>query len=551
MPAPGSRRLINKAEEILFHQLLTPVADSLGLSVLVAVLPIVTVLVLLGVLQRPAWQAAGAGLIVGLIVAVTAWQVPPRLAFDAVLNGAVFALWPVMWIVINALLLYNVAVRSGRFDAFRNWVITHLPNDRRVVLVVVGFCFGALLEGVSGFGTPVAITSSLLILVGYPPLEALVFVLIFNTAPVAFGALGVPVTVLAAVTGLPATALASMIGRQLPFIALIVPFYVIALYGGWRSVKALWPVLLVAGGSFAASQFLASNYIDYTLTDVLSSLGSLAATLLFLQVWKPAPDAEFAVKDASLSGAPPESAVPAWQGWLPWIVVSVTVILWTSFKVAATGQQNIPWPGLDKAIAITLYNDKPYAAVWAFQPLGTGTAILLAAVLTALLVRLSPGGFVRCIGQTLRQTWLAVVTVMLIIGLAYLMNYSGLAYTLGKGVASTGHLFVLLSPFLGWVAVMLSGSDTSGNALFGNLQVVAAQQLDLNPVLFAATNSSGGVMGKMISPQNIATGVSVTKLKGQEGVVFARTFVHSIVLTVLLGALVAVQQYVVPGMIPR
>ena len=246
----------------MFRQLLTPVGDSLGLSFLIAILPVVAVLVLLGLLRRPAWQAALAGLIVAMIVAVSAWHMPIGLALNSVLNGAVFALWPVMWIVVNALLLYNIAVRSGRFDAFRTWVITHLPNDRRVVLVVVGFCFGALLEGIAGFGTPVAITSSLLILVGFPPLEALVFVLIFNTAPVAFGALGVPVTVLAAVTGLPASVLGSMIGRQLPIIALILPFYVTALYGGRRSVRALWPVLLVAGGSFAIMQFVSSNFID-------------------------------------------------------------------------------------------------------------------------------------------------------------------------------------------------------------------------------------------------------------------------------------------------
>jgi len=535
----------------MFRQLLTPVGDSLGLSVLVAVLPILTVLLLLGLLRRPAWQAALAGLVVGLVVAILPWQMPVGLAFQAVLNGAVFALWPVMWIVLNALLLYNVAVRSGRFEAFRTWVITHLPNDRRVILVVVGFCFGALLEGVSGFGTPVAITSSLLILVGYPPVEALVYVLIFNTAPVAFGALGAPVTVLGAVTGLPTTALAAMIGRQLPFMAVLLPFYVIGIYGGWRSIKALWPVLLVAGGSFAASQFLASNFIDYTLTDVLSSLGSLIVTLAFLQVWRPPPSAEFEVRNPSLGGARKVSDVPAWQGWLPWVIVSATVILWTSFSVFTIGQQAIAWPGLHQAISITLFNDKPYAAVWLFQPLTTGTAILLAVVITALLVRLRAADFVICIGETIRQAWLAVVTVMLIVGLAYLMNYSGLAYTLGKGVASTGLLFVLLSPFLGWVAVMLSGSDTSGNALFGNLQVVAARQLDLDPILFAATNSSGGVMGKMISPQNIATGVSVTNLKGQEGVVFARTFGHSIVLTVLLGLLVAAQQFLVPGIIPH
>jgi lactate permease len=465
------------------------------------------------------------------------------------LDGPI-ALWPVMWIVLNALLLYNVAVRSGHFEAFRAWLINHLPNDRRVVLVVIGFCFGALLEGVAGFGTPVAITSSLLILVGYPALEALVFVLIFNTAPVAFGALGAPVTVLGAVTGLPSTALGAMIGRQLPVIARILPFYVMTLYGGLRSIRALWPVLLVAGGSFAVSQFVSSNFLDYKLTDVLSALGSLICTLQFLQVWRPAPDPEFQIQGSALEAQRDPQDVAPWQGWLPWLPVSAMVILWIHFGVFAIGQRNIQWPGLHKAISITLYNNKPYPAVWAFQPMATGTAILFAVILTAAIVRLSPGQFLACVGQTIRQAWLAVITVMLIIGLAYLMNYSGLTYTLGQGVASTGHLFVLLSPFLGWVAVWLSGSDTSGNALFGNLQVVAARQLNLDPVLFAATNSSGGVMGKVVSPQNIATGVSVTNLKGHEGVVFARVFIHSIFLTVLLGLLVAAQQYLFPWVIP-
>jgi lactate permease len=535
----------------MFHQLLTPVGDSLALSFLVAILPIATVLVLLGILKRPAWQAALAGLVVGLLIAATVWGMPARMAFASAVNGAVFALWPVMWIVINALLLYNVAVASGRFDAFRAWVIKHLPNDRRVVLIAIGFCFGALLEGVAGFGAPVAITASLLIMCGFPALDALVFVLIFNTTPVAFGALGAPVTVLGAVTGLPAPALAAMVGRQLPWIAAFLPFYVTALYGGWRSIRALWPMLLVAGLSFGLVQFAASNYLDYTLTDVFAALGSLVVTLLFLQVWRPAADAEFAI-----SRTPLESAVrvprpvPAWQGWMPWLIVTGVVIVWTYWKVATVGQHAIPWPGLDKAVSITLYHDKPYAAVWNFQPLGTGTAILLAAIITALLVGLSPAEFVRCAVRTIRQIWQAVVTVMLIVALAYVMNYSGLAYTLGLAVASTGRWFVLFSPFLGWIAVFLSGSDTSGNALFGNLQVVAARQLHLNPLLFAATNSSGGVLGKMISPQNIATGVSVTDLKGKEGAVLARTFIHSVLLTLVLVVIVIIQQYLVPGIIP-
>jgi lactate permease len=534
----------------MFHQLLTPVGDSLALSALVALLPIAAVLVMLGILRRPAWQAALLGLLVALGIAVTLWHMPANLAIASALNGAIFALWPVMWIVVNALLLYNIAVTSGRFDAFREWVITRLPNDRRVILIVIGFCFGALLEGIAGFGTPVAITASLLIMVGFSAFDALVFVLIFDTTPVAFGALGAPVTVLAAVTGLPAQALGAMIGRQLPFMAAFLPFYVMVLYGGFRSVRTLWPMLLIAGVSFGVAQFAGSNYLDYTLTDVFAALGSLIVTVLFLQVWRPAEDAEFRIDRAVQVPSRIARGISPWQGWTPWVLVSATVILWTTFKVASVGQLNIPWPGLDKMVAITLYHDKPYAAVWAFQPLGTGTAILLAAVVTAVLVRLSPSEFMRCVSRTIAQIWVAVVTVMLVLALAYVMNYGGMAYTLGLAAASSGRAFILLSPFLGWVAVFLSGSDTSGNALFGNLQVVAARQLGLNPLLFAATNSSGGVLAKMISPQNLATGISVTNLKGQEGAILARTFVHSVILTLVLVVIVVIEQYVVPGVIP-
>jgi lactate permease len=544
----------------VFKQLLTPVAGSLPLSFLVAILPIVAVLTLLGVLRRPAWQAALAGLLSALVISIVIWRFPPALALDSVAAGVTFAVWPVMWIVVNALLLYNIAVISGRFDAFRQWVIDHLPNDRRIVLVVIGFCFGCLLEGIAGFGTPVAITSALLILVGFPALEALTFTLIFNTAPVAFGALGVPITVLGQVTGLPAAQLGAMVGRQLPFFALLLPFYVMFCYGGWRSVKAIWPVLLVAGGSFAFTQFVSANYLGYVLTDVLSSLAALIATLGFLRLWSPQPDPDFTI-DAAIRTAPARAVgaqgtsgramrpVPSWQGWIPWILVSVVVILWTHLKISTIGQNIIAWPGLNNKVFITLYH-KNYAAAWGFQPLTTGTAILVSALMTAVIVGLSIRQFLSAIVATWKQSRIAILTVALILGLAYLMNYSGLTYTLGLGAASVGVLFPILSPFLGWVAVFLSGSDTSGNALFGNLQVVAAHQLGLNPVLMAASNSSGGVMGKMISPQNIATGVSVTNLKGQEGVVFARTFKHSLFLTLLVGLLVVLQQYVVPWMIP-
>jgi len=532
----------------MFHQLLTPIGGSLPLSFLVAVLPVAVVLLLLGVARRPAWQASLAGVVVALIIAVTLWKMPVGLAVNSAAAGAVFACWPVMWIVFNALILYNITVKTGRFEDLRRWMIEHMPGDKRVVLVVIGFCFGALLEGVAGFGTPVAICSSLLIALGFPTLEALTFTLIFDTAPVAFGALGVPVTTLAGVTGLPAHDLGSMIGRQLPFMAFILPFYVMTLYGGLKSLKALWPILLVAGGSFALTQFAVSNYLDYTLTDVLSSLGSLLVTVAFLRLWQPKPDPAYAVhKPEGLVG--PQSGAPTWQAWLPWIGLSLVVILWTTFKVNTFGASKIPWPGLDKQVFITLYN-KPYAAVWNFEPLATGTAILVSALITAAFLRVGPKSFIAAAVASFKQIWLAVVTVALIVGLAYLMNYSGLTYTLGLAVSKAGPIFPMLSVFLGWVAVFLSGSDTSGNALFGNLQVVAAKQLGLNPVLIAATNSSGGVMGKMISPQNIATGVAVTDLKGKEGVVLARTFKHSIILALILGLLVMAQQYLVPWMIP-
>ena len=532
---------------VAWAQPLTPVANSLLMSFLVAALPIAVALLMLGVFRRPAWQAALAGLLAGLAIAMGWWGMPGTLAFNAVAAGMALALVPVMWIVFNALLLYNVAVKSGRFEQFRQWMLDHLPDDRRLVLLVVAFSFGCLLEGIAGFGTPVAITSALLVGLGFPALEALTYTLIFNTAPVAFGALGVPITVLGAVTGMPAPTLGAMVGRQLPLFAFLLPFYVVGLYGGWKSIRRLWPALAVSGGSFALTQFVTSNFIGYQLTDVLASLVSLIVTVTFLKTWKHTPDPAYALRRTASAGN--GGARVGYGGWMPWLLVSVIVIAWINFKIFAIGDLKIHWPGLDKAVYITLYH-KVYPAVWDFQPMGTGTAILLAAIITAGWTGIGVGGLLSCVARTWRQAWIAIVTVMMIVGLAFLLNYSGMSYTLGMGVASVGALFPLVSAFLGWVAVFLSGSDTSGNALFGNLQVVAAKQLNLNPVLMAATNSSGGVMGKMISPQNIATGVTTTELKGQEGVVFARTFWHSVALTVLLGLLVLAQQHWLAWMIP-
>jgi L-lactate transport len=569
----------------MFHQLLVPVANNLFLSFLVGIIPILVVLVLLGVVRRPAWQAALAGLVIALIIAVAVWQMPLGLAFNSALNGFVFALLPVMWIVFNAMWLYNVAVRSGKFDLFRRWMIFNVPPDKRILLLVVGFSFGALLEGVAGFGTPVAIGSALLISLGFPALEAVTLTLMFNTTPVAFGALGAPIITLAAVTGLPAGTLGAMIGRQLPFFGLLLPFYAIIFFTGFRSLRTIWPVALVAGASFAFTQFFVSNFISFQLPDVLSALVSLICVILFVQVWKPRDSEQYratfsaaklpagtmaghdetfdapAIGEQHIPVPVPASADPLESGdkptageavraWLPWVLVAVIVIIWTYANVAAVGQMAVHWPGLDKAIYLTLYN-KPYAAIYNFQPLGTGTAILLTVVLTSILLGVSPKLFLLALADSWKQLRFAILTVVLIIGLAYLYNYSGMIYTLGLAVASVGAIYPFFAVFLGWIACFLSGSDTSSNALFGNLQVVAAHRLGLSPVLMAATNSSGAVMSKMVSPQNVTTGVSTTTLVGKEGLIVRRTILHSLLLATLLGLLVMAQQYLIPWIIPH
>ncbi|HZC05216.1 MAG TPA: L-lactate permease [Ktedonobacterales bacterium] len=564
----------------IFHQVLTPVANNLFLSFVVGFIPIAIVLVLLGIVRRPAWQAAAAGLIIGLIIAIAIWQMPINMAVSATLAGFAFALFPVMWIVWNAMWLYNIAVRTGKFDLFRRWMTHNVPPDKRILLLIVGFSFGALMEGIAGFGTPVAIGSALLIGLGFPVLDALVLTLIFDTAPVAFGALGVPITTLATVTGLPAHALSAMVGRQLPLFALVLPFYAIVLVTGMRGLRTAWPAALVAGGSFAITQFAVSNFVGPELPDVLAALVSLLCTIGFVQIWQPRDVEEYrahfgdvagqaitanidgggnpigeehvpsvAMAEGEDNGGKP-SAREAILAWLPWVLVSVVVIVWTYLKVAVRGQQSIKWPGINGQIQLA-GGAKPIAIVYAFQPLGTGTAILLAVLLTAVLLGASPSVVLVALRDTWTQLRFAILTVMLIIGLAYLFNYSGIAYTEGNALAAVGKVFPFFSAFLGWLACFLSGSDTSSNALFGKLQVVAANKLHLSPTLMAATNSSGAVMSKMISPQNVTTGVSTTSLNGKEGLVIRKTFLHSVVLAALLGLLAMAQQYLIPGIIPH
>ncbi|MBV9712007.1 MAG: L-lactate permease, partial [Ktedonobacteraceae bacterium] len=549
----------------MFHQILQPVADNLFLSFLVGFIPIIVVLVLLGIVRRPAWQAALAGLVVALLVAIFVWRMPVNLAATSTLNGIAFALVPVMWIVWNAMWLYNITVRSGKFELFRRWMIYNVPPDKRILMLLIGFSFGALMEGVAGFGTPVAIGSALLIALGFPVLEAVTITLIFNTTPVAFGALGAPVVTLASVTGLKDSLLAAMIGRQLPFFAILLPFYAMVFYAGFRGLRTVWPVALVAGVSFAVTQFVVSNFVNLQLPDVLASLVSLVCVIAFVQFWRPrdienyrasfATEAPATVTGGSAIGEqgvsvpaeenPPNGTRPTPTetvlAWLPWLLVSAVVIAWTFLKIPANvGQQLIKWPGLHNQIFLTLYH-KPYSAIYTFQPLGTGTAIFVSVILTWLVMVFtgsSPSILWQALGDTWRQLRWAILTVMLILGVAYLYNYSGMAYTLGLAISKVGGIFPFFSVFLGWIACFLSGSDTSSNALFGNLQVVAARQLNLSPVLMAASNSSGAVMSKMISPQNVTTGVSTTSLAGKEGLIIRRTFIHSIILAALLGLLV-------------
>lgn len=563
----------------MFHQLLEPVGGNLFLSFLVGLIPIVVVLFMLGILRRPAWQAALTGLVIGLIIAIGVWQMPVGLAASSTANGMLFALLPVMWIVWNAMWLYNIAVRSGKFDLFRRWMIFNVPADKRILLILIGFCFGALMEGIAGFGTPVAIGSALLIALGFPALDAITLTLIFNTTPVAFGALGAPVVTLGGVTGLSPATLGAMIGRQLPLFSLFLPFYALVVFAGFRSLRTTWPVALVAGGSFAVTQFVVSNFISFQLPDVLSALVSLICVIGFVQVWKPRDSEQYQAKFAGVKegteGAtaideegvpvpvpvaaadPPAERKPsmgeAILAWTPWLLVSAVVIVWTFLAVANVGLQKLNVLGLNKAVYLTLYH-KPYAALYNFQPLGTGTAILVAVALTSLIV-IATGSQPKVVGLALADTWkqlrFAILTVMLIVGLAYLFNYSGMAYTLGLAISKVGSIFPFFAVFLGWIGVFLSGSDTSSNALFGNLQVVAAKQLHLSPVLMAASNSTGGVMAKMISPQNVTTGVSTSTMVGKEGQVVARVFKHSIIMVVLLGLIVMAQQYLLPGIIPH
>jgi lactate permease len=556
-----------------------PVAPvhSVGLSALVATLPLVTVLGLLGIARKSGLVAAGSGLLVAALLAAGVWRMPLNLAGWSIGFGFATAAWSILWLVFNALWLYNLSVRAGSFDRLRQWIELRASGDPCVQAVLVAFCFGALLEGSAGFGAPVAITAFLLVGVGFQPRMAVLVSLLANTAPVAFGSVGVPIVALASVTGLDVMRLGAEVGRQLPLLSILLPAYLALVVGGTHGLRRTWPAVVVAGVSFAATQFFVSNFWGPYATDVLSALAAIVATTTLLRVWTPAP---LVLADATIRGqtprAQPEGSDPLARrgqspsgsdpygeiepraslplgevihGMLPWLVLSLVVVVWTHFEVFKKGQIPMPIPSLHNGVIISLYG-KPYAAVFNFQPFATGTAVLVTTLISAPLLRIRPVHLLESGVETLRQLRVPSIVVFFIVGMAFLFNYSGMVYTLGAALAGTGVFFPLVSSFLGWVACFLTGSDTSSNFLFGNLQVAAAQQLNLNPVLLAATNSSGAVAGKMISPQNIAIGVSTVGLVGKEGEVLRSTFWHSVLFATFIGGVALVQAYLLPWTVP-
>ncbi len=547
---------MNPSLASVWPQPLDPV-HSLALSALVAVLPLIVVLVLMGVLRRSGLLASACGLVTAAILAIGVWGMPAKLAGSSVLFGFAYAAWAILWIVFNALWLYHLAVETGSFELLRRWMKRSASGDACIQAILVAFCFGALLEGTAGFGTPVAVTAFLLVGLGFKARKAVVVSLIANTAPVAFGALGVPIVALAGVTGLGIGKLSSMVGRQLPLLSFILPAYLTLVVAGRKGLRRSWPVALVAGFSFAAVQALVSNVWGPYATDVASALVSIASLTWFLRVWKPKTtesrvEAAPQTQPSAIGGdadADPIPAGSAFRAWWPWVALALIMILWSYLKLFDKGQIAIPIPSLNNGVLITLYR-KAYAAIFTFQPLAGGTAVLVATIVTALSFRVPPRTFFRLGIKTFWSLRLAGLTVLFIVGLAFLYNYSGMAYTLGAAAAQVGSVFPLVSSYLGWVACFLSGSDTASNLLFGNLQVAAAHQLHLNPVLLAATNSSGAVTGKMISPQNIAIGVTTVGLVGQEGRVLHKAFWHSVLMAALIGALAYAQAYYFPWMVP-
>lgn len=540
-----------------WHQVYAPLGAA-GLSTLVAALPIVVLLGGLAVFRLRAHVAALLGLGTALAVSVAVFTMPAGLALRTAALGAAYGLFPIGWIILNVIFLYQLTVETGSFKVMQD-SLTAITRDRRLQLLLIAFSFGAFFEGAAGFGTPVAVTAAILIGLGFPPLQASGLSLLANTAPVAFGALGTPIIALAGVTGLDIRDLSAMVGRQLPFFSLLVPFWLVGAFCGLRRTREVWPALLVAGGFFAGPQFLISNFHGPWLVDILSSVLSIGALIVFLRFWKPKeihclPGEERRADGPSASAAPAHSRGEVARAWMPWLVLSLVVFVWgipqvKTFLDGVFGPR-LPVPGLDGLVfrvPPVVPREAPESAVFAFNGLSfTGTGILVAAVLSGLLMGLSPGRLFRAYGRTLKKVRFSLLTVAAMLSLGYVTRYSGLDATLGLAFAQTGVLYPFFGTLLGWLGVALTGSDTSSNVLFGSLQRISAEQLGLNPVLMASANSSGGVMGKMIDAQSIVVASTATGWYGHEGAILRYVFFHSLALAALMGLLVFLQAYVFP-----
>ncbi|EIW20461.1 MULTISPECIES: L-lactate permease [Pelosinus] len=532
--------------------------NNLALSSLFAAIPIIVIFYLLAIRRTPGQIAGALAAASAVLVAIFVYQMPAGIAITATAMGALYGVFPIFWIVLTAIFIYNMTVETGQFEIVKDSIAT-ITDDRRLQALLIAFGFGAFLEGAAGFGTPVAISAGMLVGLGFNPLYAAGLCLIANTAPVAFGGIGIPIIVAGQVTGLDTMKISAMVGRQLPFLSIIIPIWLVVLMSGWKAAKEVLPACLVAGISFAGVQWFSSNYIGPELPDILSSLACIISLTIFLKYWKPKSIWRFANEPAPTLVANRAALTfgKVMKAWSPFIILTVMVILWGLKPVVAILDAvtlKFLVPGLDKVVMQVAPIAKVPTAMAALYKLNwlsaAGTALFIAAIITAFVLGVGPGRFISIFTKTLKQLTKPLITIPCVLGLAYIMNYSGMSSTLGLFLAGTGSFFPFFSPFLGWLGVFLTGSDTSANALFGNLQAVTGTQVGVDPILTVAANSSGGVCGKMISPQSIAVATAATGLVGKEGDLFGFTVKHSLVLAVIVGVMTYVQAYWLQWMIP-
>jgi lactate permease len=545
----------------MWQQNYTPIAGSLGFSTLVAAVPIFTLLFLLGVKRKPAWMASLAGLAAAALVALAAYGMPFAQLAASITYGAAFGLFPIGWVVFSAILLYRITLESGQFEIVKDSVGS-LTEDRRLQALLIAFAFGAFIEGAAGFGTPVAVAAAMLAGLGFSPFYAAAICLLANTSPVAFGSIGIPIVTLAGITGLPIDRLSAGVGRICAPVSLIVPAYLVLVMGGWKALRGVLPAAIVCGVAFAGTQFVISNFVGAYLTDILASLAAIIALVALFTFWKPKD--KFSVREIDADAAAPHlapkhhSAGELVRAWGPYGLLVVFVLLWGYPPFQAILNKvtiSFAWPQLHNTVQIMPpVSTKPtaYAAPYRFNWLSaSGTSCLLAALISAVWVGMPPRKFGKVFMHTVRQLALAELTMAVVLGLAFLMNYSGATATLGLAFAATGALFPFFSSLLGWLGVFLTGSDTSANALFGNLQVVTATKLNMNAVLMASSNSAGGVMGKMISLTSIAVAAVATSLaRDDEARLFRFTMRHSVLLASVIGLIVVFYAYVAPSLAP-